>query len=286
MSLFPTRTRALELLARLGGRLPSWGNIILGGRRVPVPGAVAVNWTDGGCIQEATDTTIRRHAPQNITIHTEDGEPRDPPVTSGAVTSHACRLARYQVTSAREVAWDFFVASMGFLVQQNDPVFRYTSQAGNVNGYSLGVETEQGAGGAVDIEAIHGGVSLYDTLTRELGIARQVPAILVGGRLVPDRRVLARFAPGHDGATWIGLEGHRNICACRGPGDPGDAIMQALLDAGYEGFDLASWEDFEVWRARQAVLGVPQTGMPDAATLAALKRNGIKHGMMVWRPGD
>lgn len=286
MAFSPAIDHRLTTLARLGGRLPSWGYMILGGNRVPVPGGIVINWTDGGCVDYVTDKTPRRHPPQNITAHTETGEPHDPPVIQGATDSHACRLARYQTTSPRDVSWDFFIGSLGFIVQQNDPLRDYTWQAGNVNGYSLGIECEQGPGGAIDERELSAFVHACDTLTRELGIQRQVPAVMVDGRIVPDRRVLARFAPGQDGATWIGIEGHRNVCACRGPGDPGDALMQALLDAGYEGFDLATWQDFDVWRARQAALEVPQTGMPDAVTRAALARGGYKHGMYVWRPGD
>lgn len=287
MGILPSRDRALSILARMGGRLPSWGAMILGGRSVPVPGAVVINWTNSACAPETTDRTPRRVPPRNITLHTNTGEPRDPPTTEAeAASTRECQLARYQTTTDRDVSWDFLVSTLGFAAQQNDPLRYYTWQAGNVNGYSLGIETEQGPGGVLHKPSIDALVHLVDALTRELGIQRQVPAVMVGGRRVPDRRVLARFGPGQDGASWWGVMGHRNITSNRGPGDPGDAIIQALLDAGYEGFDLASGEDLAAWRLRQLALGVPSTGKPGPDTVAALARLGFKHGMYVRRPGD
>lgn len=276
-----------SLLAALGGRAPSVGALVLGGRRLPVPGDVVLTWLDSDCAPRVTDRTPRRAPPRNITLHTNHGAPREPPlVAAAALDTNVCSLASYQTRTDRDVSWDFTVSRKGPVVQQNDPLVDYTWQAGPVNGYSLGVETEQGEGGAVHKAALDALVRLVDALTRELGIQRQIPAVRVGGRLVPDRRVLARFGEGQGGATWWGVLGHRNVTEQRGPGDPGDVIMQALLDAGYEGFDLATWEDHRVWQRRQQLLGVPATGAPGPETVAALKRRGYPRGMLVWRPGD
>lgn len=276
-----------QLLAALGGRAPSVGGMVLGGRRVPVPGDAVLTWLDSRCAPHVTDSNPRRVPPRNITLHTNHGAPHDPPLAAApAADTAVCTLASYQTHTDRDVSWDFSVSRKGPVVQQNDPLVAYTWQAGPVNGYSLGIETEQGAGGAVHVDSIRALVRLVDALTRSLGIQRQIPALRAGGRLAPDRRVLARFGEGQGGATWWGVLGHRNVTEQRGPGDPGDAIMQAFLDAGYEGFDLATWEDYRVWQARQRLLGVPATGQPGPETVAALKRRGYPHGMLVWRPGD
>lgn len=276
----------IDFLAALGARAPSIGGMIVDGFRVPVPGDVVVTWLDSWCASEVTDKTRRNAPPRNITLHTTSGTPHDPPLSSGATTTNVCALANYQTSTARDVSWDFTVSRLGAVVQQNDPAKSYTWQAGTVNGYSIGIETEQGPGGAVYVESIQALVRLVDALTRAFGIQRQIPAVRVGGRLVPDRRVLARFGAGANGATWWGALGHRNVTGERGPGDPGDVIMQALLDAGYEGFDLATWEDVRVWQLRQQQLGVAPTGEPGPATVAALARAGFPHGIYVWRPGD
>lgn len=273
-------------LAALGGRAPSAGAMILGGQRVKVPGNVVLNWLDGSCAPMATDLTVRHVPPQNITLHTNTGQPHDPLLELTANASNACRLAIYQTTTEREVSWDFTVSRLAYILQQNDPLAYYSWNASQMNGYTLGIETEQGPGGVLSVAAIDALVRLVDALTRSLGIQRQIPAVMVGGRLVPDRRVLARFGVGEGGKTFFGILGHRQVTTNRGPGDPGDAIYQAFLDAGYEGFDLSTWDDYRAWFPRQAALGVPQSGKPGPETVAALKAAGFRHGMFVWRPGD
>lgn len=283
---------SVSLLASLGQVAPGVGKLVLGGRRVPIPGGVVETFADGSrCAPPVTDYGIRHEHVQGIVVHTEHGEPRDPPLlTTPAQTSHACELDRYQTTTDREVSWDIFNSAFGVIYQQNDPVRQYTWQAGGVNPRTLGIENEQGPGGGIRPVQLESFVRLIDTLTRSLPvpIQRQIPAVRdARGRLVPDRRVIARFTgAGGSGANFWGIYGHRNITDQRGPGDPGDLFFQALLNAGYEGFDLAAGEDLRVWRERQRVLGVPQTGIPDAPTVAALKRRGFPRGLFVHRPGD
>lgn len=282
-------------LALMGAPIPSIGSMILGDRRVGIGGFPCLNFLDNpDCAPEATDRTPRTHAPQNITIHTTTGQPHDPVVQPGrAQQSNACQLAHYQVTADREVGWDFTVSTFAVILQQNDPTRWYAWQAGNVNGYSLGIENEQGPGGVLYAPEVRGFVALCDTLTRELGIQRMVPVIWRNGIAIPDRRVLARLTPeGGSSSSWRGLFGHRNVTAQRGPGDPGDALIQALLDAGYEGFDMAAGQDLDVWAERQIVLGVPTTGIPGPETVAGLRRRAswafprFRRGLWVWRPGD
>lgn len=277
-----------DALAALGARAPGRGAIILGGQRFEVPGDVVLNFVDAPrCAPPVTDFTTRSKPPQSITLHTNHGQPHDPALLPGfAADTAVCTLSQYQTETEREVSWDFSNGRTGIVTQQNDPLRRYTWQAGNVNGYSIGIENEQGPGGALYKGQMAALVRLCDELTRRLGIQRQVPAVWINGRRVPDRRVLARFGPGEDGRTWWGIFGHRNVTTQRGPGDPGDVVIQAFLDAGYEGFDVAAWEDFRVWGARQRQLGVPVTGMPGPETVAALKARGFPHGIYVWRPGD
>lgn len=287
---FPVNYRdPIVALAMLGGPIPARGAMVIGGWRVPVAGTVVYTWADGdACAPEATDRTVRRVPPRFIVLHTTEGQPHDPPVSADVpLRSRACSLARYQSTTDRDVSWDFLNTAYGAVIQQNDPLRWYSWQAGQVNGFSLGVETEQGPGGTIYAPSLRSIVYLADALTRSLQIPRQLPAVVVNGRRVPDRRVLDRFLPAAgSGESWRGLCGHRNTTPQRGPGDPGDAIMEALMLAGYEGFDVQAGEDLYVWSRRQAALGVPATGIPGPETFAALSRRGFPSGQWVWRPGD
>jgi hypothetical protein len=40
---------------------------------------------------------------------------------------------------------------------------------------------------------------------------------------------------GGRGERFSGLVGHRNLTRQRGPGDPGDAVFEALLKGGFSG---------------------------------------------------
>ena len=78
-----------------------------------------------------------------------------------------------------------------------------------------------------------------------------------------------------------GVFGHRNLTSKRGAGDPGDYLLQALADAGYEEFDFAEGEDVRVWQSRQGELGIKPDGLPGSATVAALKEAGYVDGLWV-----
>ncbi len=272
----------------MGAPIPG-GDIVLGGARVRVAGVPTVTFAEGAACAPVTPGRVpRRRLPQFIVAHTTQGEPRDPPVEEAASTTRVCELARYQTTTSREVGWDFTNARVAVVVQQNDPSFHYTEQAGNVNGWSLGVENEQGPGGVLSKPQLRSWVRLCDAVTLYYGMQRQVPARrLADGRVVPDLRLLPRFSAAQgSGASWYGICAHANITEQRGPGDPGPAVMQALLDAGYEPMDVYGGGDLLVWAARQRVLGVPETGVPGPETVAALKRKGVPSGILVRRLGD
>lgn len=263
--------------------------IILGGRAVPVPFPV-VTWLSGDACapEQVTDRTPRHVPPQYVAAHTVTGEPHDPPLVAGPPPpSRACSYTVGQTTSSRDASFDFLVGVDGIVYQQLDPLRFYSWNISEANGRAIGIELEQGPGGALYPGQLATFVALNDTLTRENEMQRQVPARLVNGVRVPIRGTVARIAPPENGATWWGVVGHRNQDAQhRGPGDPGDVVIQALLDAGYEGFDLDAGEDRVVWAARQRALGVPATGIPGRETVAALKRAGRPAGLWVERPGD
>ncbi len=90
----------------------------------------------------------------------------------------------------------------------------------------------------------------------------------------------------------VGVYGHREVSDDRGEGDPGDAIFERLLQAGYERYDFDKQEDIAVWKARQAELNqqlgisLGVDGVPGVQTVIALIQAGRPHGLWTPRPGD
>ena len=72
-----------------------------------------------------------------------------------------------------------------------------------------------------------------------------------------------------------------------------EAMVQALLAAGYKGVDFATYEDADLWRPVQLEINatpgmrIVEDGIAGPATLReAASRLGMLHGQMVQRPGD
>jgi hypothetical protein len=142
------------------------------------------------------------------------------------------------------------------------------------NGRSIGIEVCQNRADAGLYEAqIEANVKLVSWLTAQFGIQRQICALPYEGK--PVTCLAGKL-------TRYGVFGHRNLTSRRGSGDPGDYLLQALSDAGYEEFDFDAEEDLETWKNRQGSLGVKADGMPGPATVAALKEAGYHNG--IWVP--
>ena len=84
----------------------------------------------------------------------------------------------------------------------------------------------------------------------------------------------------------VGVYGHRDCSNNRGRGDPGDAIFEMLMDAGYESFNFEENEDKETWEDRQKKLGLLPDGVPGPRTARALIEEGYSNGLWISRPGD
>jgi hypothetical protein len=149
--------------------------------------------------------------------------------------------------------------------------------AGNVNTVTIGIEIYQESDGGLYKEQLLSVVTMVDFLTRTFSIQRQVHWPYHKHAI---KRGLQR------GLDMVGVYGHRDCSNNRGPGDPGDAIIQLLCDAGYESFDFEADEDKEVWKARQEQLDLLPDGIPGPATAAELIQAGYKHGLWISRPGD
>ena len=132
-------------------------------------------------------------------------------------------------------------------------------------------------------------VQLCDWLTRRFGIQRQIPHRYVG----PSRRLMIP----EQLLGVVGVLGHRDLTNRRGPGDPGNAIMNKLGKAGYEPLDFDQRADLDTWRRRQRGLGITKgvDGVPGPITVRFLRAKGrgkgeahvpLPAGLWVVRPGD
>jgi hypothetical protein len=258
---------------------------ILGGKPLETPGLETKNWTDPG-VPEATDRNHRPKPPQAVVVHTVHGI-RGPLKPGLRTSQRAEAYARYQATSPRNVSWDFTVDTDGTIVQSNDPLVYATWQSGSslINNISMGFEMVQDEDGSLYEGQLDVVVKFLDFLTLHLGIQRQLPTLT--GK--PDFRKLSRMFGGGAGGDVYGIYGHRNCSHDRGFGDPGDWAFEALLKAGYEGFDFEDKQDLAAWKARQAGLGLTGKdcdGQPGPHTRELLKNAGKVGGLWVTRPVD
>lgn len=271
--------------------------VIINGKPVEVRSLSSVSWHDLPelRLRPGEDCTERRSAVQGIVLHTTKGIPGGsdqrkqvirpglgPRVEAGA------RCARYWSTG-RDAAGDKVKAGAHLVVDFDgqiaccaDLATEAAYHAGPVNQRTIGVEIYQGSDAELYELQLDAVVRLCDWLTRRFGIQRQLPGDRYRSRNGPIRRLSAG-----GGRDFFGVYGHRDVSADRGAGDPGDAIMQRLFEAGYEDFDLDELEDIETWRLRQRQLRVmPRDGIPGPRTVEAIRKTGRPHGLWVSRPGD
>lgn len=263
-------------------------SIILGGEKIATPGIETISWLDDPNVPKATDGSRRKNWIRAIVLHTVKGKlgGLKPGIKS---STRAETYATYQAHTSRDVSWDYTIDTDGTVVVSNDPIEKYTWHAGDVNGFTLGIELVQDENGDVWQGQIDATVKFLDFVTRELAkrnhpIQRQVP---ITGSGAPVWGVVARIEKDSDAKNVVGIYGHRNQTNTRGPGDPGDHIFNALLNAGYKGFNLDAKEDLVFWASTQRLLGIENPdGVPGPKTALALKAAGHPHGLWVTRPGD
>lgn len=269
-------------------------SIVFNSKKYTVEGLNTKSWLDMPNIKYITDKTKRTRGIRMIVVHTHEGILSNLVQSDGRDSTIDETLARYQTNTERQVSWDYTVDLNGDVLVQNDPFIDYSWQAGNVNGFSLGIEMVQDKDPSSETKRIlyskeiEKTVLLIDTLTAALGIQRQIPWNKKTNKpnLKPIKRLSSEEGSGDD---LVGIIGHSNVTNQRGPGDPGEHIFYALKAAGYECFDMDNSEDILIWRQRQKELGVAEKdcdGIPLAKTAALLKSKGYKNGIFIQRPID
>ncbi len=220
---------------------------------------------------------------RQIILHTTKGlpaRPGDPPqriLTGIGTPVHAGeRVVHYWSQDGRQAGAHLVVDHDGSVACTCDLGTEAAYHAGIVNATSIGIEIYQGADAELYLGQLQAAVHLVDWLTRRFGIQRQIPDRYQGGPI-------HRLELG--GADCVGVFGHRDVTANRGPGDPGTAICDVLKGAGYEPFDFGRHDDLATWKSRQRDLGVHDDGIPGPDTVAALKVKSM-WGLWIERPSD
>jgi hypothetical protein len=159
-----------------------------------------------------------------------------------------------------------------------DLVYEIAYHCGSPNNeYSVGIEHYQDQDAGIWGATITSGVTLACALSDVLDIPRQVHWPYLG-HSVPR---LDKYG----GSDYRGHYGHRDASNHRGAGDPGDFLIQALIIAGFDAFNVDKGEDLAVWRNRQAQLNAagadPQLtvdGVPGKMTYYAMRQTGLLFG--------
>ncbi len=270
--------------------------IVLDGRAVPVPGHDVTNFLDDPRLRLAQgDRRLRNFRERAwvhvVVVHTTGGIPggkdlRPQLILPGLGTSTGGGdrvVASWTHDTSRPGGAHLVVDQDGRAYCCADLVADAAYHAKEANGCSVGVELVQGHDRA---ELYEGQLALAARLVLEVcrllpnPIQWQVPRAY-NDRPVP--RFVASLAAGADPLRdLVGIVGHRDLTASRGEGDPGDALMKALVNAGCEAFDFGADEDLATWKSRQRSLGVWRAdGVPGPQTVTALRLAGHADG--IWQ---
>lgn len=216
--------------------------LVVAGRRVEVPGVadLVTYLDDPHRAPRVTDGKPRdgSHV-TGIVLHTSRG--RRGTVRPGAFPStRAELLALYQSRTTRAVSWHATVDTDGTTIQQADAALWMCWHAGHANGWSIGIELVQqpDTGDLWEVQ-IAACVAVVEALCVALSIPRRTP-VTADGR--PHAGLIHEHQEASEGGLqrpFAGVLGHRALTRNRGPGDPGDAIFEALLAAGFEGVTVA-----------------------------------------------
>ena len=261
-------------------------NIIVGGKEIEVPFNV-INFIDSSKCKLGPRSYRKRGTEEQkalccIVIHTSRGIPggKDlrPQVLHGGEgpdTNAGPRMAKTWQEDLSKFGGSHLIIDQNGMIWQGCDLLTeaaYHCEAGNA--YSIGIENVQGSDAGLYEAQIESNTQLVNWLTAQFGIQRQIQELPYKGPVACLAGKVNKYG------TW----GHRDLTLKRGSGDPGDYLLQALADAGYEEFSFDDGEDIETWKNRQGELGIAPNecdGIPGPATVAALKEAGYEDGIWV-----
>lgn len=262
--------------------------IVVDGRRIDIPGVVSTCWDDDPSLAVTSHGGKPRKTKwiRAVVIHTTKGIPggkiRKPQYLlpgAGSPGMAAEANARYWRTLKDD---DYAGAHLlidydGSVVNTADLYRMLTYHATSVNEVAVGIEIVQRNDAGMYTVQKETLVKVCRFLAETFGIQEQVQWPYHGSS-----RPVPRLVAG--AKDVVGFFGHRDQTSNRGPGDPGDIMIQALLDDGFEAVDFATDQDKERWKERQRQLGMPEPacdGVPGPKTVEILKEKGHPHGL--WR---
>lgn len=265
--------------------------IIVAGKVVPVLGRHVVTWQDDPRVRLSMPEDGRKRQPgvwiRQVILHTTRGIPggsdhREQVIRPGRGQSTWAKnnIARMWADDDRNSGAHFVVDFDCTWYQLADPATELTYHATTANSMSIGIEVKQGGDAELYADQIGSAVDLCNVLTEQFGIQRQTQSVY---RKRPVRRLSETGGMGRD---VVGVFGHRDQTARRGSGDPGDAIIAALVLEGYDRFDFDADEDIKAWKERQAALGLVPDGVPGPMTAATLKAKGYGGGLWAMPPAE
>lgn len=263
--------------------------IVIDGRTVEIPGIVSRSYLEIPRWKlSLEDSRLRMGRVTSIVLHTTKGIPakrggpgwKNAPqrILPGLGRSAGAgdRAASCWTDDGRPGGAHLVVDFDGFVSCHADLQGIAAYHAGAANSGSIGLEIYQGRGAELYVGQLEAVVTVVDWLTRRFGIQRAVPSGYIGP--------VARLETG--AKDYVGVFGHRDCSANRGPGDPGDEVFNQLRAAGYEAWNIDAQQDILAWKSRQVRLRVVADGVPGPKTVAALIKAGYPGGMWIKRPGD
>jgi hypothetical protein len=268
---------------------------IINGREVQVPGLEVINFKDDPNLRLKMGEDGKRrstHWVRSIGVHSTKGIPGGSDHRAqvilpgmGPASTNAERVAKYWTTDPTSAGAHLVVDHDGTIVCLADLLTEMAFHAGASNADSIGIETYQGKDAEFYDGQLDVVVLLIDALTYlftetlDGSLQRQFHA--------PYRAYHPMSRMDGENGNYVGIYGHRDQTANRGPGDPGDWLAQKLAAAGYESFNFEKGTDLEAWKVRQADLGVDADGVPGPKTARALRAAGPSGtGLWVTRPLD
>ena len=233
--------------------------LIINGKEILIPGLKIINWKDDPLVRlrigndgRARKTRWVRSIVPHVTGGPVGGEYTTNPWKFVQPGRHngddlANKVIRYWTSSNDSggahlvVDWDCDILCTADLLTE------VTYHATSVNEVSIGIEMVRGrTDGLMYRDQLDTSVSLIDALTRLFSIQRQI------------QRPYHKYKPPvriHGGGTnVVGVYGHRDQTDGRGPEDPGEPIMELLVNAGYESVDYTRDTDITLWKIRQQSL--------------------------------
>lgn len=211
--------------------------LVVFGRRVPVAGVEVVTWLDDPHrAPHVAQGSVRADRPTAIVVHTSRG--RRGGIVEARVSDKADKLARYQARASTHVSWHITIGAAGEVLQQCDAGSWMAWQASHANRFTVGIEVAQDASTPDITRAqVRSLAAVVAALCDALAIPRRLPVAGAGVPLAVPVRAWQPRKQGGEQHPFAGVVGHRNLTTSRGPGDPGDPLMLALLAAGFSGVD-------------------------------------------------